>query len=605
MNMGSRKDMMGENRWPGLSSYPDPDKSDVQLEFCGRDNESYDVANLIDNNIFVTLYGKSGTGKTSLLKAGVFPRLRKSYYLPVIVRLGVDAQDISFQDCILKTISQTMAEVGIVQKIDLMLPDYEKGSQEYLWKFFATTRFLNYEGQVLFPVIVLDQFEEALRSRRTDVAVLLRQIYFLMDETHALSDREINGRPYSYDFNFRFVVSIREDELYRLEDCIDEDYLVNMKHCRYRLRNLSADGIRDAILIPGADLFLENEREEIVGTINEVLNRYRENGGANTIILSLVCSLLYDEAKQAGMNHITLDHVRRFVKRNPIKKFYRKVTKTLYDRERSYIENNLVDSLGRRDSVPLEDFYQHVRKDECKKLFEGDRRILQTASSSSGSVRVELIHDILAEYLKPLKKKRQLVRKIKRWISTLAVLFSIVGLSSIIVVLFSNLEDEKTKNMVLEEKLSKLAGNSDSNSELIDSIFSAESITQIKPGSYVVDEIIYDTISPSKSYIREWKMKYRDICTQKIEQEAKNYRVPKDMLEKEPCLVYLVLTSRSLNDYADPAKERQSWFDLYSDMSSDQIYQLYNILYREHYKLAQIEAKYMERQDSISKKYSH
>ena len=46
-----------ENRWPGLSSYPDPDKSEVQLKFCGRDNESYDVANLIDNNIFVTLYG--------------------------------------------------------------------------------------------------------------------------------------------------------------------------------------------------------------------------------------------------------------------------------------------------------------------------------------------------------------------------------------------------------------------------------------------------------------------------------------------------------------------------------------------------------------------
>lgn len=604
MDMGSRKDMMGENPWPGLSSYPDPDKSDVQLRFCGRDNDIYDVASLIDNNIFVTLYGKSGTGKTSLLKAGVFPRLRKSNYLPVIVRLGVDAKDISFQDCILKTISQAMAEVGIVQKINLMLHDYGQGSQEYLWKYFATTRFLNFEGQVLFPVIVLDQFEEVLRSRRTDVAVLLRQIYFLMDETHALSDREINGRPYTYDFNFRFIVTIREDELYRLEDCIDEDYLANMKHCRYRLRNLSADGIRDAILIPGGDLFLENEREEIVGTINEVLNRYRENGGANTIILSLVCSLLFNEAKRAGMSHITLDHVRRFVKRNPIKKFYRKVTKKLYDRERSYIENNLVDSLGRRDSVPLEDFYQHVRKDECKKLFEGDKRILQTASSSSGSVRVELIHDILAEYLKPLKKKRQWARKIKHWISSLALLFVFAVAGLYLISLSIDLEEEKTKRMELEDKLSGLEGDSDSISELIDSIFSAESISQIKPGSYVVDDIVYDTISPSKSYILEWKMKYSDICAQKIEQKVKNYRVPKDMIEKEPCLVYLVLTSQSIDNSDDGVKERQSWFDLYSLMSSNQVYKLYDILYREHYKLAQIEAKYKDRQDSISKKYS-
>ena len=50
------------NPWAGTSSYQDPETSGERLKFCGRDNESYDVANLIDNNIFVTLYGKSGTG---------------------------------------------------------------------------------------------------------------------------------------------------------------------------------------------------------------------------------------------------------------------------------------------------------------------------------------------------------------------------------------------------------------------------------------------------------------------------------------------------------------------------------------------------------------
>ena len=49
----------------------------------------------------VLLSGKSGVGKTSLLNAGVFPRLRSEGYLPVSIRLGIDATDVSFQKCIL------------------------------------------------------------------------------------------------------------------------------------------------------------------------------------------------------------------------------------------------------------------------------------------------------------------------------------------------------------------------------------------------------------------------------------------------------------------------------------------------------------------------
>ena len=64
------------NPWAGLASYEDPQNAEYDLKFCGRDDDSYDVARLIMGNVFVTLYGKSGIGKTSLLNAGVFPELR-------------------------------------------------------------------------------------------------------------------------------------------------------------------------------------------------------------------------------------------------------------------------------------------------------------------------------------------------------------------------------------------------------------------------------------------------------------------------------------------------------------------------------------------------
>ncbi|MBR1466732.1 MAG: hypothetical protein IJ607_10295 [Bacteroidaceae bacterium] len=66
--------------WRGLASYEDPLNAKEEYLFCGRDQESLEVAKLIDNNLFVTVYGRTGIGKTSLLNAGVFPIIRQYYY---------------------------------------------------------------------------------------------------------------------------------------------------------------------------------------------------------------------------------------------------------------------------------------------------------------------------------------------------------------------------------------------------------------------------------------------------------------------------------------------------------------------------------------------
>ena len=48
---------------------------------------------MVDNNLLVTLYGKTGIGKTSILNAGVFPLLRSRNYLPISIRLGRYAKE--------------------------------------------------------------------------------------------------------------------------------------------------------------------------------------------------------------------------------------------------------------------------------------------------------------------------------------------------------------------------------------------------------------------------------------------------------------------------------------------------------------------------------
>lgn len=84
-----------------------------------------------------------------------------------------------------------------------------------------------------------------------------------------------------------------------------------------------------------------------------------------------------------------------------------------------------------------------------------------------------------------------------------------------------------------------------------------------------------------------------------LQNVALNYNIPDDMLTDNADLVVLVLESKSISE----AKEKQSWFDLYSLMNQEQIDKLRDILTREKQKLAEIEAKYQAKQEEIKRKY--
>ena len=462
-DMNDTMEIFDVNPWAGLSSYEDPIKSGKGLKFCGRKDESYDVTQLIVNNIFVTLYGKSGVGKTSLLNAGIFPQLRRKHFLPINVRLSMDAVDMSFQDCIIKKISDVILNDGSQQVIDVVPEMLDKCEQEYLWTYFARTRFTDKDGHVLFPVIVLDQFEEVLRTRREETEILLRQIHYLMDESHALSNRMVGDYSYRYDFNFRFVVSIREDDFYRLEDSIDHNYLLEMKRCRFRLCSLTEQGASDVILLPGSGLIDENKKQEIVGAIINIARNIDDNS-INTNLLSLVCFRIYEEYKKNKGNQITIELVRKFVSRNPFENFYNEITSTLSEKEKSYIEEHLVDCMGRRDSVPESVFFTHVKKGEF--LLKGATKILQRTSVSSNpnNCRIELIHDSFCEPLVIQKEKRTQRKRILQMLMVVVGLLLVV-IGALWIIGFMNVRHNKmleNQSRYVAEKALRLVENGDS-----------------------------------------------------------------------------------------------------------------------------------------------
>ncbi len=69
------------DRYPGARSFED-NPIDSEL-FFGRRAETEEFIHKLLSNRLVVLFGKSGLGKTSLLQAGAFFRLREAHYLPL------------------------------------------------------------------------------------------------------------------------------------------------------------------------------------------------------------------------------------------------------------------------------------------------------------------------------------------------------------------------------------------------------------------------------------------------------------------------------------------------------------------------------------------
>lgn len=380
---------MSKNPWRYLTAYKEEDKDTL---FCGREKESYDLYSFVKKNLFVTLYGCTGIGKTSLLEAGVFPLLRRDNYIPIVVRFGGQGNaHESFANIVVSSIES----LGL--RIEKTIDDNaeadfhkEQFDIDFLWTYFATRRFYKGDREV-FPVVVLDQFEESLILSSKDSKLLLEQIYSLID------DNKNYPAGYHSETNFRFVISIREDELYRLEEIIDKSQLLDFKNNRYRLRSLSKESAMEVIYKPGHD-YLPNSEDEKLAVVEKILKQAatENDEDVNPLLLSLVCSCLYDRCNARNVKKFTLADVDALGD-NLLIDFYNSLP--IKKKTRRIIEGKFVDANGRRNAVNKDDILG-ISQTELDELSCGNKHILQKTNN-----RLELVHDLLAQAIFKTKNK--------------------------------------------------------------------------------------------------------------------------------------------------------------------------------------------------------
>ena len=412
-----------ENPWPGLGSFDEG----AQHFFSGRDAESAELLRLVGQAPLTVLFGKSGLGKTSLLEAGLFPRLRQQNILPVYIRLNMRDRSAPL---IRQALVALQAEVG-KHGVDTAAP--EEG--ESLWEHLhgRHVEWWSAKNQPLIPLFVFDQFEETftLGAENADAIERLRLDLADLIENRIPADlaQRIEGGASAEHLDLRgqrykVLLSFREDFLPEVEGWKGE--LPSLMRNRLRLLPMSADRALQVVSgnRPGGrahELVRDDTAREIVRFVAAVQTKVEkagpgtrrgqtadppwENLELEPALLSLVCAGLNEKRKARA--RATIDAALLSETGNAIiADFYQRCVADVPDKTRRFIEDALITEGGFRNSYPLHDALDQGQLTEPLLRRLVDRRLLRI-DHQLGAERVELIHDRLTTVVREQRDRER------------------------------------------------------------------------------------------------------------------------------------------------------------------------------------------------------
>jgi WD40 repeat protein len=380
----------------GLQSFTEADRE----LFHGREAESIELFHLVQRETLTVVFGMSGLGKSSLLRAGLFPRLRAAGLFPIVVRLTYRTRDLL--DQVRDTIAAEIAAHGI----DAAAPT----AGQTLWEYFHRTPFWDPRNRPLIPVVVIDQFEElfTLGERDSSRSKLLAELADLIENRipQVLRDADDpDALPPSFEHTkMKVVISLREDYLARLEDL--KTTIPSIARGRFRLRPMDGTQAVRAIRHPRTESLIEPAVAERVA---------RFVAGADDdaplealllepALLSLVCREL-DEMRLARREPTISKDLLSGESSRILEDFYDRASAGFPPDVRRYLEDHLLTPDGHRTTIAVSTTDRIPGMAAALHALV-DRRILRIEQRLS-SPHVEIIHDVLAPVMVRRRERRR------------------------------------------------------------------------------------------------------------------------------------------------------------------------------------------------------
>ena len=243
------------NPFPGIRSF---EENESNL-FFGREHQVEQVVSILSKTHFVALIGHSGSGKSSLIKAGVIPRIKtenfeaSNEWLVSVFRPGDNPIESFLKE--FTTIYNSTAQVNPNDYI--LLDDIKDTFLNNKNSLFDSLNKINSKPWLL----VIDQFEELFRIHSHGEYSKESQIFiqFLLE----LINQKISKK------NIYVILTMRSDFL---DECVEFPGLINaINKGSFIIPKMSQNSLQDAIIKP---------IEKVGGEISEELvNRLLEDLG--------------------------------------------------------------------------------------------------------------------------------------------------------------------------------------------------------------------------------------------------------------------------------------------------------------------------------------
>jgi tetratricopeptide (TPR) repeat protein len=412
-----------ESPWLGLRSFTE----ETESYFFGRSAELQDFFERVLHKPLTVLFGQSGLGKTSLIQAGLIPKLREAGLLPIRIRLHYDEDAASPGLQMTQALSAALYLAG---RYDLS--EVSAGTTN-LWLLLHDARFgfIDKDGSaVVRPVFIFDQFEEifTLGEARHDLAEDFRETLAAIVENRmpaevraAIENDEQLAEQIDYHAHpAKVLLSLREDFLHLLERW--RRRLPALMDNRMELRPLSGVQAVQAVTEPGS---LRPNKPPIVSPeIARAIVRFvagvhsdvpLDEIDAVPPLLSLMCAELNAQRLAAGEETIAVEQLEGR-SGHILEKFYSDAFSNHPAPVREFVEDRLLSESGHRQAVTLDTAEAELARGGLAKETASnaisdlvERRLL-VVEERGGVRRVELTHDILtavASASRALRRERE------------------------------------------------------------------------------------------------------------------------------------------------------------------------------------------------------
>jgi len=386
-----------EHPWLGLASFSE----ETRGYFYGREEEVAELGRRVQRKQLTILFGQSGLGKTSILRAGIVPRLRPEGYCPVYVRIDYSPESPVPTEQIKQAIFRATQAAGAWTQPGTAV------SGESLWEFLhhRDDVLRDGTGKTLIPLLIFDQFEELFTLAQSDDFGRQRAAQFIED----LSDLVENRAPKAleakmdqdesavegFDFtrsDYRILIALREDYLAHLEGL--KGSMPSISQNRMRLARMTGAQALSAVVKPGGRLV----SEEVAGSIVRFVAGGAElvNAEVEPALLSLICRELNNARIAQKRSEISADLLAGS-RDNILTEFYERALADQPAGVRQFVEDNLLTESGHRESLAEERVQKGLAAagappDALATLV--NRRLLRIEERLDVR-RVELTHDVL------------------------------------------------------------------------------------------------------------------------------------------------------------------------------------------------------------------